>query len=330
MRILFAGTPAPAVASLNALIDAGHDVVGVLTRTDAKVGRKRVLTPSPVATRAAELDLPIIKTDSFASEAGQTAKAEIQQLQPDLGAVVAYGGLLPQTVLDMLPKGWVNLHFSLLPAYRGAAPVQWAIINQETKTGAAVFQLEAGLDTGPVYATLHRPLAPTETSGQVLANLAVSGGTLLSETLTTIADGTAKATPQDDDEASWAPKITSRDVQIDAYQPAEAVRGLINGASPAPGAWGILEGDHTEAQRFKIGGAAPVNDAPDHGKAPGEIILEPHRVLLVCQDGVIELTTVQPSGKTMMRATDWARGVDQSIGLRTSATHPSEFNGDEG
>lgn len=329
MRILFAGTPEPAVASLNALIDTGHDVVGVLTRTDAKIGRKRVLTPSPVAVRAAELDLPIVKTDSFAGENGQAAIAEIQELQPDLGAVVAYGGLLPQAVLDMLPKGWINLHFSLLPAYRGAAPVQWAIINQETVTGAAVFQLEAGLDTGPVFATLQRPLEPEETSGEVLADLAIAGATLLSDTLFDIAEGSAVATPQDG-EVSWAPKITSRDVQIDAYQPADAVRGLINGASPAPGAWATLDGDSTKAQRFKIGGAVPISDAPDQGKAPGEFIVEPHRVLLVCQDGAIELTTVQPSGKKMMLASDWAHGVDPSIGLHTTATHPNEFNVDEG
>lgn len=329
MRILFAGTPEPAVASLNALINAGHHVVGVLTRTDAKIGRKRVLTPSPVAERATELELPVIKADSFAGESGQAAIAEIQELQADLGAVVAYGGLLPQTMLDMLPKGWVNLHFSLLPAYRGAAPVQWAIINQESATGAAVFQLEAGLDTGPVFATLLRALAPEETSGEVLADLAVSGGRLLSETLFDIAAGSAEATPQQG-EASWAPKITSRDVQIDAYQPADAVLGLINGASPAPGAWATLDGDCTKAQRFKIGGAAPVSDPPDQGKAPGEFIIEPHRVLLVCQDGAIELTRVQPSGKKMMVASDWARGVDPSIGLHTSATHPTEFDVDEG
>lgn len=329
MRILFAGTPEPAVASLNALIHAGHDVVGVLTRTDAKVGRKRVLTPSPVAERATELGLPVIKADRFFGDTGQAAIAEIQELQPDLGAVVAYGGLLPQGVLDMLPNGWVNLHFSLLPAYRGAAPVQWAIINQESVTGAAVFQLEAGLDTGPVFATVTRALQPEETAGEVLADLAISGGTLLSDTLFDIAAGSAVATPQQG-EVSWAPKITSRDVQIDAYQPSAVVRGLINGASPAPGAWATLNGDSTKAQRFKIGGAAPVSDMPDQGKAPGEFIIEPHRVLLVCHDGAVELTKVQPSGKKMMVASDWANGVDPTIGLHTSATHPTEFDVDEG
>lgn len=329
MRILFAGTPEPAVMSLDALIAAGHDVVGVLTRTDAKVGRKRILTPSPVASRAAELGLPIIKTDSFASADGQEAAAKIQDLRPDIGAVVAYGGLLPPTVLDLLPKGWVNLHFSLLPAYRGAAPVQWAIMKQETVTGAAVFQLEAGLDTGPVFATHRRELQADETAGEVLSDLAETGGTLLADTLSDIAAGTEVAMPQQG-EVSWAPKINSRQVQIDASQPADVVRGLINGASPAPGAWATLEGDMTKPQRLKVGGAAPVHDVPDHAKTPGTFILEPKRVLLVCQDSVIELTQVQPSGKRMMPATDWARGVDESIRVHTAVTHPTEFDVDEG
>lgn len=325
MRILFAGTPEPAVASLNALVEAGHNVVGVLTRTDAKVGRKRILTPSPVATRADELGLPVIKTDSFATEQGAAAATAIQELNPDIGAVVAYGGLLPQSVLDMLYQGWVNLHFSLLPAYRGAAPVQWAIINQEAHTGAAVFQLEAGLDTGPVLSTIQRKLEAEETAGEVLADLAVTGGRLLADTLSNIANGTASATPQQGD-ISWAPKITSSDVHIDANQPAGAVRGLINGASPAPGAWATLEGEHTKAQRFKIGRATRVPQAPNHAKTPGEFILEPQRVLLVCQDGVLELLEVQPSGKKMMSAQDWSRGADDSMRLHTSATHPTEFD----
>lgn len=325
MRILFAGTPQPAVASLDALVEAGHQVVGVLTRTDAKVGRKRVLTPSPVAMRAAELGLPIIKANSFNGAEGRAAIADLQALQPDIGAVVAYGGLLPQHVLEMFPNGWVNLHFSLLPAYRGAAPVQWAIINQEQETGAAVFQLETGLDTGPVYATLQRRLDPEETAGEVLADLSISGGKLLATTLFSIADGTAVATVQEG-KVSWAPKITRHDTQVDAHQPANAVQALINGVSPVPGAWAILEGDETTQQRLKIGRALPVLEAPGHDKSPGAFIFESHRVLLVCHDGVIELTEVQPSGKKMMRATDWARGVDESIRLHTSATHPNEFD----
>lgn len=324
MRILFAGTPEPAIPSLNALIDGGHHVVGVLTRTDAKVGRKRVLTPSPVAARAVELGLPVIKADGFKDDEGQQAVEQIAALEPDIGAVVAYGGLLPQDVLDLLPKGWVNLHFSLLPAYRGAAPVQWAIINQEPQTGAAVFQLESGLDTGPVYSTLTRVLSAAETSGEVLGELANSGAALLASTLAEISAGTAQAVPQKG-EISWAPKLTSQHVKIDPAQPAEAVRGLINGASPAPGAWGMLEVDGAQPTRFKVGRAQPVTETIDHSNQPGEVILDTSRVLLVCQDGVIELTEVQPSGKKMMRATDWARGVDHTIRLQTSATHPGEF-----
>lgn len=324
MRILFAGTPEPAIPSLNALIDGGHHVVGVLTRTDAKVGRKRVLTPSPVASRAAELGLPVIKADGFKGDDGNQAVEQIAALEPDIGAVVAYGGLLPHHVLDLLPNGWVNLHFSLLPAYRGAAPVQWAIINQETQTGAAVFQLESGLDTGPVYATLTRGLSAEETSGEVLGDLAHRGAELLASTLSEISSGAAQAVPQEG-EISWAPKLTSHHVKIDPAQPSAVVRGLINGASPAPGAWGMLESVGAQPARFKVGRARPVTEAIEYDEQPGEFLLEPTRVLLVCQDGVIELTEVQPSGKKMMRATDWARGVDNTIRLQTSATHPGEF-----
>lgn len=324
MRILFAGTPEPAIASLNALIEDGHDVVGVLTRTDAKIGRKRILTPSPVAARAEELGLPVIKADRLTGEDGQETIEKITTLKPDIGAIVAYGGLLPQHVLDLLPKGWVNLHFSLLPAYRGAAPVQWAIINQEPRTGAAVFQLEAGLDTGPVYASLTRDLAPDETAGEVLTDLADEGATLLSSTLTDIHAGNAQATPQNG-EPTWAPKLASRHVKVDPAQPAEVVRGLINGASPAPGAWGILEHGGTQAARFKIGRARPVTETVETSKQAGEFILEPDRVLLVCQNGVIELIEVQPSGKKMMQAIDWARGVENTVRMHTSVTHPDEF-----
>lgn len=324
MRIVFAGTPEPAVAALNALVQAGHNVVGVLTRTDAKVGRKRVLTPSPVAARAEELGLPVIKADGFHTDDGEAAIEQLKALQPDIGAVVAYGGLLPQHVLDMLPKGWVNLHFSLLPAYRGAAPVQWAMINQETETGAAVFQLESGLDTGPVFSTVSRPLAADETAGEVLADLAETGAELLATTLSDIAAGSAEPTPQQG-QVTWAPKLTSHQAKIDPAQPAEAVRGLINGTSPAPGAWGQLTSGDGAPQRFKIGRARPVENQPEHDLQPGQFILEAKRVLLVCQDGVIELTDVQPAGKKMMRATDWARGVDDSVSLQTSLTHPDEF-----
>ena len=327
MRIVFAGTPEPAVAALDALVEAGHNVVGVLTRTDAKVGRKRVLTPSAVAARAEELGLPVIKADGFNGNDGQAAIEELQELRPDIGAVVAYGGLLPQHVLDMLPKGWVNLHFSLLPAYRGAAPVQWAIINQEMETGAAVFQLEAGLDTGPVFSTLSRPLAADETAGEVLADLAEAGAELLATTLSDIAAGSAESMPQQGD-VTWAPKLSSQQAKIDPAQPAAAVRGLINGTSPAPGAWGQLETQDGAPQRFKIGRARPVEDHPVHDVQPGGFILESKRVLLVCQDGVIELTDVQPAGKKMMRATDWARGVDDAVRLHTSNTHPDEFQVD--
>lgn len=315
--------------ALNQLIADGHDVVGVLTRTDAPVGRKRIMTPSPVATRAVELGLPVIKADSLKGQNAPEIIDQLTALKPDIGAVVAYGGLLPQHVLDLFPKGWINLHFSLLPSYRGAAPVQWAIINQEKVTGAAIFQLEAGLDTGPVYATLERDLHPDETAGDVLTDLSHSGGVLLSDTLGALAASTAHATPQQG-EPTWAPKLTSYHAKIDPAQPAPAVRGLINGTTPAPGAWGILEAVDGTTSRLKFGGARPGQDKTPTEHAPGTLVFEPKRVLLVCQDGAIELTDVQPAGKKMMRATDWARGVDPNARLQTSQTHPAEFEAHKG
>lgn len=329
MRILFAGTPEPAVIALDQLVADGHHVVGVLTRTDAPIGRKRVMTPSPVAVRAEELGLPVIKADSLRDASATETMHKISALNPEIGAVVAYGGLLPQAALDLLPKGWINLHFSLLPAYRGAAPVQWAIINQEPETGAAVFQLEAGLDTGPVYATLQRALAPHETAGEVLTDLSHRGGALLSATLREIAAGIAQATPQEG-EPTWAPKLTSHHAKIDPAQPADTVRGLINGTTPAPGAWGMLETADGTASRFKIGGAQPARDIDVADHTPGTLVFEPRRVLLVCQDGAIELTNVQPAGKKIMRATDWARGVSPDTRLQTSGTHPAEFEAHKG
>lgn len=315
--------------ALNQLVADGHDIVGVLTRTDAPVGRKRTMTPSPVAARAAELGLPVVKADTLKDQDATEIVDQLTALKPDIGAVVAYGGLLPQYVLELFPKGWINLHFSLLPSYRGAAPVQWAIINQEQITGAAIFQLEAGLDTGPVYATLQRDLHPDETAGDVLRDLSHSGGVLLSDTLGELAVGAAQATPQHG-EPTWAPKLTSHHAKIDPAQPAQAVRGLINGTTPAPGAWGMLEAGDGTTSRLKFGGARPGQDGPRTEQAPGTLIFEPKRVLLVCQDGAIELTDIQPAGKKMMRATDWARGVDPNAKLQTSETHPAEFEAHKG
>jgi methionyl-tRNA formyltransferase len=228
MRVLFAGTPAVAVPSLDALIDAGFDVAAVLTRPDAPTGRKRVLTPSPVAARAAELGLEIIHAAKV--DAGVTAR--IAAVRPDVAAIVAYGGLVPRAALDIPRHGWINLHFSLLPAWRGAAPVQRAVIAGDDITGAVTFQLEEGLDTGPVIGTLTEQVRPDDTAGTLLERLSHSGSVLLAQTLSAIDSGAAYPQPQQG-EVSLAPKLTIEDGRINWSEPALAIGRRARGVTPA-------------------------------------------------------------------------------------------------
>ncbi|NKX50060.1 methionyl-tRNA formyltransferase [Arthrobacter deserti] len=299
MRVLFAGTPAVAVPSLERLLEAGFDVAAVLTREDAPVGRRRVLTPSPVAARAAELGLPVIR----ANRIDDGATAAIAAAQPDVAAIVAYGGLVPPAALRIPAHGWINLHFSLLPAWRGAAPVQHSVIHGDELTGATTFLLEQGLDTGPVYGTLTEAVRPEDTSGDLLQRLAQSGAVLLVQTLAAVAAGKAVAVPQAG-EVSLAPKLSLADGRVDWEQPALAIRRRINGVTPEPGAWTMLDG-----QRFKLG---PVRLRQDSSElAPGQVLPGRAGVLVGTGSCAVELGQVQPAGKKMMAAADWARGLGQ-------------------
>jgi methionyl-tRNA formyltransferase len=233
VRVLFAGTPAVAVPSLDALVEAGFDVVAVLTRPDAPVGRKRVLTPSPVAARAAELGIEII----HAAKVDADVTARIAAAAPDAAAIVAYGGLIPRTALGVPRHGWINLHFSLLPAWRGAAPVQRAIVAGDDVSGAVTFLLEEGLDTGPVFGTLTEAVRPDDTAGSLLERLAHSGAVLLTQTLSAVDAGKAAAVPQQGD-VSLAPKLTLEDGRLDWRQPALAIGRRARGVTPEPGAGG--------------------------------------------------------------------------------------------
>jgi methionyl-tRNA formyltransferase len=296
MRVLFAGTPAVAVPSLDALIDAGFDVAAVLTRPDAPTGRKRVLTPSPVAARAAELGLEIIHAAKV--DAGVTAR--IAAVRPDVAAIVAYGGLVPRAALDIPRHGWINLHFSLLPAWRGAAPVQRAVIAGDDITGAVTFQLEEGLDTGPVIGTLTEQVLPDDTAGTLLERLSHSGSVLLAQTLSAIDSGAASPQPQQG-EVSLAPKLTLEDGRIDWSEPALAIGRRARGVTPEPGAWTTLDG-----QRVKL---EPVLLRPEQpALAPGHAAMDGKRVLVGTGSHPVELVRVQPAGKKMMSAADWARG----------------------
>ncbi|WP_159706678.1 methionyl-tRNA formyltransferase [Arthrobacter sp. 18067] len=297
MRVLFAGTPAVAVPSLDALVKAGFDVVAVLTRPDAPVGRKRVLTPSPVAARAMELGIDVIR----AARVDADTTARIAEFDPDVAAIVAYGGIVPKAALGVPKHGWVNLHFSLLPSWRGAAPVQRSIIAGDDVTGAVTFQLEEGLDTGPVFGTLTETVRQDDTAGDLLGRLAISGAVLLSQTLSAIDAGQAAPQPQTG-EVSLAPKLTLDDGRLDWQLPALALNRRARGVTPEPGAWTTLEG-----QRIKL---EPVTLRPDvNNLAPGTISVDGKSVLVGTGSHAIELGRIQPAGKKMMSSADWARGL---------------------
>ena len=297
MRIVFAGTPEVAVPSLDALLASRHEVVAVCTRPDAPSGRGKRLTPSPVAQRAAALGLETLKPQRPRDEEFVTRLIEIA---PDCCPVVAYGALLPQRVLDIPPRGWVNLHFSLLPAWRGAAPVQHAILAGDQTTGATTFRIVLDLDAGPTFASVPEPIRPTDTAGDLLGRLAVSGADLLVRTLDGIEDGTLTPTPQPDGPGSYATKIGVDDARISWTAAAEVIDRLIRASAPAPGAWTTFRGE-----RFKINSA----QVSDSELAPGELAVTKSSVRVGTATRALELGEVQAQGKKPMAAADWARGI---------------------
>ena len=301
MRLVFAGTPAPAVPSLRRLAASAHDIVAVVTRQDAALGRKRVLTPSPVASAAEELGLPVIRADRL--DAAVTA--EIAALEPELGVIVAYGGLVREPLLSAPAHGWINLHFSLLPRWRGAAPVQHALIAGDARSGASVFQLVAELDAGDVFGELAVDVPADATAGDLLASLADDGAGLLAEVVDQIADGTAVSRPQQG-ETTYASKLGDDDGRIRWDEPADAVLGRIRGVTPEPGAHTTIDG-----ARVKVLAVAPAaDDAPS--LAPGALALHDKRVVAGTASSPIVLETVQPAGKGAMRAADWWRGLREA------------------
>jgi methionyl-tRNA formyltransferase len=297
MKLVFAGTPQVAVPSLTRLADSDHEIAAVVTRADAALGRKRVLTPSPVAAAAAELGLPVIKANRLDDAATDTITA----LGADLGVIVAYGGLVREPLLSAPRLGWINLHFSLLPRWRGAAPVQRAIMAGDSETGAAVFQLVAELDAGAVFAQLVTPIGRHATSGTLLASLGQSGADLLSGVVDDLAAGRIRATEQTG-EVTLAPKLTLADARIDWTQAADRVHAIIRGVTPEPGAYTEIDG-----ARLKLHDVAPTHEQPT--LAPGHISSLDKRVLIGTGTVPLELITVQPAGKNPMKAIDWWRGV---------------------
>ena len=299
MRIVFGGTPDVAIPSLDALADSRHELVAVVTRPDAPTGRGKKLTASPVAQRAAELGIEVMKPQRPRDEEFVTRLAHIA---PDCCPVVAYGALLPQRVLEIPQHGWVNLHFSLLPAWRGAAPVQHAILAGDQLTGATTFRIVLELDAGPIFATVTEPIRSDDTAGDLLHRLSLSGARLLVDTLDGIEDGTLTPTPQPETDAqvSYASKINVEDARIDWTQPGETVDRLVRACAPAPGAWTTFRGE-----RFKIN-SAHISDA---ALPPGVLEVTKRSVRVGTGTRALHLGEVQAQGKKPMTAADWARGV---------------------
>lgn len=305
MRVVFAGTPEVALPALEAVAASRHDLVGVVTRPDAPSGRGRRLVASPVAQRAEELGVPVLKPDHPRDPGFQAALAD---LRPDACPVVAYGALLPQSALDLVPHGWINLHFSILPAWRGAAPVQHALWAGDEVTGATTFRIVRELDAGPVFGVMTEQVRPADTAGDLLARLAEGGAGLLVQTLDGIEDGSLQAREQLDDGVSFAPKVLVDDARIDWARPAVGIDRQVRACDPAPGAWSTYAGE-----RIKIGPVRPVDGEP---LAPGVLEVTKKAVLVGTATAPVQLGEVKAFGKKQMPAADWARGVRLESGVR--------------
>lgn len=305
MRVVFAGTPEPAVVALEKLIASDHDVVAVLTRPDARKGRGRTLHPSPVKKLALEHGIEVLTPEKL--KGNEDVKAQLTALAPDAIPVVAYGNLIPEDFLDIPAHGWINLHFSLLPRWRGAAPVQAGILHGDEYSGATTFRIDAGLDTGDILLQEPELIRPEDTADELLTRLAYSGGDLLVRTMDDLDTGHALFTPQDGD-ATYAPKISKDDARIDWTARADDIDRAIRAYTPGPGAWTTLNGD-----RIKIG---PVGrDAEASRLVPGQIEVAKNSVRVGTGSEAVVLDAIQPPGKKMMSAADWARGLQETEGV---------------
>ncbi len=314
MRVVFAGTPEAAVPSLDAVAASSHELVAVVTRPDAPSGRGRRLEASPVRRRADELGVPVLTPTRVRDDA---FLQELREIGPDACPVVAYGNLIPPAALDIPPHGWVNLHFSLLPAWRGAAPVQHAVMAGDEVTGASTFLIEKGLDTGPVYGVMTEAIRPTDTAGDLLERLAVAGAGLLVATLDGIESGALVAKPQPAEGVSLAPKIEVEDARIEWGRPALAIDRLVRGCTPAPGAWTTFRGERLKVAPLVL---ATRDELPNElpGELPelsGQLRLDPGRIVVTKRAVFVgtgslpvRLGVVQAHGKKPMPAADWARG----------------------
>jgi methionyl-tRNA formyltransferase len=303
VRLVFAGTPEVALPALDAIAGSAHELVAVVTRPDAPAGRGRQLARSPVGAWADQRGIEVL-TPLRPRELQFLDR--LRELAPDCVPVVAYGALVPPAALEIPRHGWVNLHFSLLPAWRGAAPVQHALLHGDEVTGASVFQLEAGLDTGPVFGTLTEPVRPADTAGQLLERLSYAGAGLLVAVLDAIGAGTARAQPQPAEGVSTAPKVTVEDAEVRWWEPAFAVDRRIRACTPAPGAWTLFRGERLKLGPVSVIPAGQLAGAP---LKPGDLRVERSRVLAGTGTDPVALGEVRAAGKRSVPAVDWARGV---------------------
>ncbi len=299
MRLVFAGTPQTAVPALEALLASRHEVVAAITRPDAPAGRGRKLAPSPVGERAAEAGIEVLKP---AKVKDPEFLDRLRAIGPDCCPVVAYGALIPRIALDIPLRGWINLHFSLLPAWRGAAPVQHSVLHGDEITGAATFQIEEGLDTGPVYGVVTEPIRHDDTSGDLLGRLAGTGAHLLVATMDGIEDGELEPRPQPVEGVTQAPKLTPEDAHVDWTKAALHIDRLVRACTPAPGPWTTFRGE-----RLKLGPVRPARGA--EALEPGVLRVSRTEALVGTGTHPVALGDVQPQGKKLMAAIDWLRGV---------------------
>lgn len=317
MRILFAGTPEPAVATLERLIASDHEVIGVVTRPDARRGRGRTLHPSPVAECADKHGLPVYKPETL--RGNKSFVTLLKELAPDCVPVIAYGNLIPEELLDIPEHGFVNVHYSLLPRWRGAAPVQAAVAAGDDQTGATIFRIDAGLDTGPVLSTVTTAITADDTADDLLTRLAYEGADLLVQTLTDLEQGAVVPVPQEG-EATYAHKLDKDTARIDWEESADVIDRRIRAFTPAPGAWTQWDG-----AKVKLGPVsplpctqAPTSSLPPSSQvslSPGEVRIEKHNVFVGTGSVAVALSTVQAPGKKMMDAPSWGRGVQQQDGI---------------
>lgn len=305
MRCVFAGTPDVAGVALRSILNSPHEVVAVITRPDSRTGRGQNLVPSAVAELAHAEGIPILTpTDLHDLD----FEMQLRALEPDCCPVVAYGALVPPTLLSVPLHGWVNLHFSLLPSWRGAAPVQWAVLTGDVLTGATTFSLEAGLDTGPIFGTVTEQIGDLDTSGSVLERLAEAGGQLLVATLDAISSNSIEALPQRNFDISYAPKLTGEDARIRWTDPWVGVDRRIRATTPNPGPWTLADGE-----RIKLGPLNADQVVSDISLSPGQLALVDGAVLVGTATKPARLNCVQPAGKKLMPAGDWIRGLRSQL-----------------